>query len=209
MYHVFIRQGVFLCIDNCAVPTVEDNVFTHLEYISQGSTPRHSYTKQGSLGKNFINPLTLRICSSHTFCVLRSWVLCTLHIKAAADRKIRDEINYRWDSNYHNILFPCDPHIISNRKIVELIPTFRTFCDAIILLSPIELCFKWGGGKVFEFHWQKYLINVRGRSSIWHMNERKMAGSEGTWSVIRIIVTLSGRVRVPGGPWVQISPVSI
>ena len=77
MYHVFIQQGVFLCIDNCAVPTVEDNVFTHLEYISQGSTPRHSYTKQGSLGKNFINPLTLRICSSHTFCVLRSWVLWT------------------------------------------------------------------------------------------------------------------------------------
>ena len=72
MYHVFIQQGVFLCIDNCAVPTVEDNVFTHLEYIIQGSTPRPSYTKQGSLGKNFINPLTLRICSSHTFCVLRS-----------------------------------------------------------------------------------------------------------------------------------------
>ena len=34
MYHVFIQQGVFLCIDNRPIPTVNDNVFTHLEYVS-------------------------------------------------------------------------------------------------------------------------------------------------------------------------------
>ena len=36
MYHVFIQQGVILCIDNCPIPTVNDNVFAHPEYISQG-----------------------------------------------------------------------------------------------------------------------------------------------------------------------------
>ena len=58
MYHVFIHQGVFLCIDNCPILTVNDNVFTHLEYIRlQGSESWHNFTTQGLLGKNFINPL--------------------------------------------------------------------------------------------------------------------------------------------------------
>ena len=68
MYHVFIHQGVFLCIDNCPILTVNDNVFTHLEYIRlQGSESWHNFTTQGSLGKNFINPLKLPICSFPIF----------------------------------------------------------------------------------------------------------------------------------------------
>lgn len=96
MYHVFIQQGVFLCIDNRPIPTVNDNVFTHLEYVScwivgvpvSQSWSWHNFTKQGSLGKNFINPLTLRISSDRENCDI-------VNIKAVADRKISDEINYR------------------------------------------------------------------------------------------------------------------
>ena len=175
-------------------------MFTHLEYIrlqdpSRGTISQHKarLVKTSLFLSNYSFVLFLFLF----LCVLRSRVLWYVNIKAVADRKISDEITYRWDSNYHNILFPCDPHIISKRKIVELIPSFRTFCDAIILQFPIELYFKLGG-KSLRISLAK-LFDKCARAEQYLTYERA-ENSGKCWDLVsnQDNVTLSGRAWVPG-----------